>query len=170
MSDEQAIYEDDASPFQFKQTQHPAETQELENISRGVTHDYELNKPNSQRAIDEAAENDLDVVFPRDNQLQIDIDSDHAFNIFLAMKPLLEKHFRVRDTVVHYSRSGAPKRHITVTLDQPINDYQRTALQAIMGSDRVREFLGYVQTRDLDPNPILFLEKKRLLKKDETHL
>jgi len=65
----------------------------------------------------------------------------------------------VLDVVIGYSRSGAPKRHVTVTLDQPIDNYQRVALQAIMGSDRVREFLSYVQHRNGDQHPILFIEK-----------
>ena len=57
------------------------------------------------------------------------------------------------------SRSGLPKRHITVTLDQPITNYQRLALQVMLGSDRVREFLGYIQEKQGDPTPILFIEK-----------
>lgn len=150
-----------------KPYQSPVESAELENISHGVREDYDLNTPNSRRAIREAEDNDLDVVFPEANQLQIDIDSDHAFNIFLAMKPLLEKFFAVRNCVVSYSRSGAPKRHITVTLDQPVNNYQRIALQTLMGSDRVREFLSYVQEKQGDPTPILFLEPKGLQKKTD---
>jgi len=142
-----------------KHTSASVNEDELKAIRNSIHHDYEMDEPNSIGAVKEAEANGLLVVYPEDNQLQIDIDSDRAFDIFLEMKTLLEKYFAVLDVVIGYSRSGAPKRHVTVTLDQPIDNYQRVALQAIMGSDRVREFLSYVQHRNGDQHPILFIEK-----------
>lgn len=142
-----------------KHTPESIKEDELVAIHDSIVSNYDLGEPNSRRAVREAEESGLTVVYPEDNQLQIDINSDRAFSIFIEMKHLLEKYFIVRDVVILPSRSGLPKRHITVTLDQPINDYQRIALQSIMGSDRVREFLSYVQHRNGDQHPILFLEK-----------
>ena len=132
---------------------------ELSAIHESIVANYDLVAPNSARAVREAQDNNLLVVYPETNQLQIDIDSDRAFSIFFEMKGLLEKYFTVLDVVITPSRSGLPKCHITVTLAQPINNYQRIALQTMLGSDRVREFLSYIQEMQGDPKPVLFIEK-----------
>ncbi len=144
-----------------KHTPASVNDDELLRIHDSMMDDYELRSaPNSARALREAEDNDLLVVYPEPNQLQIDIDSDHAFSIFLEMKPLLEKYYGIHDCEIHFSRSGAPKRHITVTLTQPMSNYERIALQVACGSDRVREMLGLIQEKMTDPHPTLFLEKK----------
>lgn len=116
--------------------------------------------PNSQRAIDEAALLGMDVVFPAANQLQIDIDSDEAYERYLRVHPLLYQHLGVVDGEEHPSKSGGEKRHITLTLKKDITDTERILLQACLGSDPVREFLGYIQVLTGDPHPVLFLEKR----------
>jgi hypothetical protein len=146
-------------PFAKKHTPASIEEDELAAIHASIASNYDLGEPNSARAVRGAQDNGLVVVYPASNQLQIDIDSDRAFNIFLEMQHLLEKYFEVGKVKITASRSGLPKRHITVTLDQPITNYQRLALQVMMGSDRVREFLGYIQEKQGDPTPILFIEK-----------
>lgn len=133
---------------------------EIAHLHQSLEHDYDIASPNSARAIKEAAETNLDIVFPQDEQLQIDIDSDHAFEIYLLMRQLIDKYYGVAAEVIKPSRSGLPKRHITLTLYRKVSPYQRIALQACLGSDRVREFLGIVQQDQGDPHPILFLEKK----------
>ena len=142
-----------------KHTPASSEEDELTAIHASIASNYDLGEPNSARAVREAQDNGLVVVYPESNQLQIDIDSDRAFEIFLEMKHLLDKFFVVRGVTILPSRSGLPKRHITVTLHNPITNYQRLALQVMMGSDRVREFLGYIQEMQGDPTPILFIEK-----------
>jgi len=142
-----------------KHTPESIEEDELDAIHASIASNYDLGEPNSARAVREAQDNGLVVVYPESNQLQIDIDSDRAFEIFLEMKHLLDKFFVVRGVTILPSRSGLPKRHITVTLHNPITNYQRLALQVMMGSDRVREFLGYIQEMQGDPTPILFIEK-----------
>lgn len=120
-------------------------------------------KPNSQRAIDEAAQKNLDVVFPQANELFIDIDNEHSFALYSKQIDILKKYVGVKSVRVQPSKSGLPKRHIYVTLKQDITELERVSLQAMMGSDRVRELLGYVQVKNNDPHPTLFLEKKQLL-------
>ena len=116
--------------------------------------------PNSQRAIDEAALLGMDVVFPAANQLQIDIDSDEAYDRYLRVRPLLERHLSDIEIEEHPSRSGGENRHITLTLSRNVTDIERILLQACLGSDPVREFLGYIQVLEGDPHPVLFLEKR----------
>lgn len=71
-------------------------------------------KPNSQRAIDEASANNLDVVFPAANELLIDIDNDASALLFEKHMVVVKKYIGVEDVITKPSRSGLPKRHITV--------------------------------------------------------
>ena len=116
-------------------------------------------KPNSQRAIDEALQFGLSVVFPKDNELQLDIDNEHSFQLYMKQADILKKYIGVEGYKVEPSRSGLPKLHITITLSRTVSTLERLALQAMMGSDRVRELLGFVQYLNNDPHPVLFLEK-----------
>lgn len=140
-------------------------TGELSSLTTAIEKDYEaLTKncsPNSQRAINEAEKNNLDVVFPKDNELQIDIDNEHAFVIFEKMVEILDRHYGVYRIQTKPSRSGLPKRHVTVTLRDKISNMERIALQACVGSDRVREILSVVQEKNGDPHATLFLEAKQ---------
>ena len=136
------------------------EAVEIDAIRQSVAKDYELNNPNSQRAVDEAATNNLLVVFPSDRELQLDLDTEHAFNIYQEMLPLFNKYFGLVQVEVRPSRSGLPKRHVTLTTYEPLTNYQRIAIQLALGSDRVREMLSIVQEHLKDPHPTLFLENK----------
>ena len=136
------------------------EAVEIDAIRQSVAKDYELSNPNSQRAVDEAATNNLLVVFPNDKEIQLDLDTEHAFNIYQEMLPLFEKYFGVAKVEVKPSRSGLPKRHVTLTTYESLANYQRIAIQLALGSDRVREMLSIVQEYFKDPHPTLFLENK----------
>jgi hypothetical protein len=153
---------DGDGPFDSELTPKPVtiESVELASIHNGIVEDYELSSPNSLRAIKEAEEYDLFVVFPGECELQIDIDSDHAFAIYKAMSPIVDKYFGIKSEKVAPSRSGLPKRHVTLELYHKLTSYQRIAIQLALGSDRVREMLSIVQEFRKDPHPTLFLEKK----------
>jgi hypothetical protein len=105
------------------------------------------------------------VVFPADNELQVDIDSDEQYAAFNKSWPIF-----CRDTQ-HYalefpgkretpSRSGLPRRHITVTLPFEVTPEQRIAWQAALGSDPVRELLSMLRLQRGDEHPTLFVEAK----------
>ena len=119
-------------------------------------------RPNSQRAINEAAEKNLNVVFPKANELFIDIDNEHSFQMYIKQSMIARRHIGMVDEDITPSKSGLPKRHIIVTLDHDVTEVERAGLQAMLGSDRVRELLAYVQAKNNDPHPTLFLEKKVL--------
>lgn len=116
--------------------------------------------PNSDRALQQAKNEGLNVVFPNDHQLFIDIDNDHSYLLFLKQMDILRAYVGVETVNVEPSKSGLPKRHITVSLVDSITELERIGLQAMMGSDRVRELLAYVQEKNGDPHPTLFLEVK----------
>lgn len=111
--------------------------------------------PNSQRALDQAQREGLAVVYPEDNQLQIDLDNEHSYRLFQNQLLIVEKFIGSCAVKERPSKSGKPgKLHVTLTF------IERLALQAMLGSDRIRELLGYVQFKNNDPHPVLFLEKK----------
>lgn len=119
-------------------------------------------QPNSQNAINRAALQNLTVVFPTPFHLFIDIDTELSYQMFIRQFQMFKK-FVDNDAyfIEAPSKSGLPKRHITVFLSNPVRDEeQRILFQALLGSDRVREMLGYVQASNGDPHPTLFLEAK----------
>lgn len=117
--------------------------------------------PNSQRALDQAQRESLEVVYPADNELMIDIDNEHSYMLFQNQIQIVSKFVGVVEVRENPSKSGKPwKMHITVELDPNVSMLERLALQAMLGSDRTRELLGYVQYKNNDPHPVLFLEKK----------
>ena len=118
--------------------------------------------PNSQRAINQAQMEGLEVVLPEDNQLQIDLDNEHSYRLLQNQLGIVQKFLGDYGYEEHLSKSGEPtKRHVTLTFeDLKFTTLERLALQAMLGSDRIRELLGYVQLKNNDPNPVLFLEKK----------
>ena len=121
--------------------------------------DYDPNgMPNSRRAIDLAITEGLTVVFPAPNELLIDIDNEHSFQMFMKQMDILKKYVGATGDTITPSRHGFPGRHIVVTLDHDIDETERILLQACLGSDRVRELLSYVQMKNGDAHPTLFLE------------
>lgn len=101
------------------------------------------------------------VVLPKDNQLQIDIDSEEHYAVFLRSAEVLLRNWldgpdiQVED---HPSSSGHPRRHITLTLPFTVEPWQRIALQAALGSDPVRELLSATRLLKGDIHPTLFVE------------
>jgi hypothetical protein len=116
--------------------------------------------PNSQRAINVALSEGLTVRLPEANELLIDIDNEHSFMLYQKQMDILEKYVGTNGSKVTESRHGLPGRHIVVTLEHDITETERLLLQACLGSDRVRELLGYVQMKNGDAHPSLFLESK----------
>lgn len=136
---------------------------ELVMLEKSVRKEYQMNstEPSSQTAEAKAEATGMKIIYPESNQLQIDIDTPHAMSIFRTMEPLINKFYKIIYTEVKNSKSGYPKQHVTVTMENPVTNFERIAIQACVGSDRVREFLGVVQERNNDPHPTLFLEKTR---------
>jgi len=116
--------------------------------------------PSNKLAIEKAASDGLLVVYPTENELQIDIDNEQSYLFFLRQKNILNRFVRIESFDVRPSKSGLPRRHITVRLQTPVTVLERLCLQACMGSDRIREVLGYVRYKTNDPTPTLFFEKK----------
>ena len=124
---------------------------------------YNFDSITSKVAYEDADALGLEVVLPQDDQLQIDIDDEAAYAVYLGNRQRYEIHFL--DNPIKFaeekpSRSGEPgKKHITVTLTEPVSNEKRILLQALLGSDPVREMLSYVRLANDDDYPTLFMEK-----------
>ena len=99
------------------------------------------------------------VVFPKDNELQIDIDNNYDCNKFAKVFDFMETIISIKS--IHSTPSKTPDhQHITIVLRDPVTPLERIALQAILCSDYKREILGYRDYKAGDNTPTLFYEKQ----------
>jgi hypothetical protein len=104
-------------------------------------------------------------IYPKPNQLFIDVDTAAQFAQFLSLLDLLGDIF-CTDSIPWTStksRSGGDHQHIVVELPMEITQMERLVLQACMGSDAKRELLGFFHLRlkgKPDPQPTVFQEKR----------
>lgn len=114
----------------------------------------------SKDAHEIAQKNGWRVVVPENNQLQLDIDDNHSYQIWAKHRNVIEKSLKITKVVETPSKSGKPGRcHITVDLDVTLKPDERIVLQALLGSDRTREILSWVNLKRNDESPTLFYEK-----------
>ena len=95
-----------------------------------------------------------------DQNTDLELKEIHSFMLFMKQIEIVKKYVGTNGSKVTESRHGLPGRHIVVTLDHDITETERLLLQACLGSDCVRELLGYVQMKNGDAHPTLFLESK----------
>ena len=127
-----------------------------------IEYDPHTGIPNSQRAINQAQIEGLEAIYPQHNELQIDIDNEHSYMLLKNQLHIVNKFIGFYNYKETPSKSGKPwKKHITLTFGYGVTftNLERVGLQAMLGSDRVRELLSYVQAQSGDPHPTLFLEK-----------
>lgn len=95
------------------------------------------------------------VLVPAANELFVDIDNESSLSMFMENISRL----RVDSYVVRPSPSREQNRlHITVTLTHEISALERIALQAMLGSDPVREMLSWKRLQRGVSDPTLFFE------------
>jgi len=117
--------------------------------------------PTTASAFIKAEEQDLEIVYPKVNELQLDIDNKEAYDYFHDNKWILEQWFGIRSITERVSKSGGDKRHITVELGTALTTVTRILLQAVMGSDKKRELLSFVMyAKGGEKKPTFLLEKK----------
>lgn len=104
----------------------------------------------------------------RRNELQLDIDTADELQHFYRCLPWLsciaaEHGWPIR--AMSYRRSRSGHWHITITFPRRLRHMERIALQAILGSDRVRELCNWERVLCRSTHPIL-LAAPRLLRKN----
>lgn len=109
----------------------------------------------------------LVVVYPNDNELLVDLDTEAQGAIFDRAIWVLRSMFPAENTWrtrVQWRRrpspSGEPHHlHVTVTLPRAISQRERILLQACLGSDPMREILSLQRLEAGNPHPTLFFER-----------
>lgn len=112
-------------------------------------------------AIRSAKEKDCVIEFSHDRVLQLDIDSDGAYDKFFTQLQMLFRYGVVDSDSyqVRYSRSG--NRHVTIDLRNPLPVRERIFLQALLGSDITREALAMIRLKtEAMENPVLLFRPK----------
>ena len=110
-----------------------------------------------------AKERWLIVVLPQDNQLQIDIDSDAAYEEFYRRFDSFDFHltkYGHPTVTAKPSASGLPNQHITLTFKGVVfSESERIALQAALNDDSLRTFLNVKRMAHGVENPTRLFEK-----------
>ena len=112
------------------------------------------------QCMDEADKRGLDVRVPKNNELFIDIDSEELTTFHRQLAVFLKRTDAAWS--VRPSPSGKPYHvHIVVTLTKrTVTNGERILLQAVLGSDPMRELLSWERIGIGDPHPTLFFEKR----------
>ena len=120
------------------------------------------------QAEEKAAAKGLACILPKPSELFIDIDDNASADRFEKAFDILKGNNRYELRVVRStpSQSGDPYRfHIVVDLGRPvINEVERIALQAILGSDPAREALSWMHLQQGTTNVSRFFEKPQPIK------
>jgi hypothetical protein len=113
---------------------------ELKDIMKCEKDEDSLYDMSDEAANKAATKKGLVVVYPKDNQIQIDIDSEEAYKEYRAR---FEKLFNDKIQTIP-SSSGLPNRHIYITFYNRYTAFtaqERIHLQSVLGSDPMRELL-----------------------------
>jgi hypothetical protein len=100
----------------------------------------------------------LDLVKPDDQTLQLDFDSEEAYETFLNRGlPSLIGFIGIDRVLWTESMSG--NKHVTIKLSESMPITERIAFQAALGSDPTRELLALIGDREGKRIPVCFFEK-----------
>ena len=115
----------------------------------------------SNEAEDYAKANNLEVRFPKPNELFLDIDSAAHLDTFFRNFDLAKAVFGLDITYTTTpSRRKADGSHIVITLPKGVTNLERLLWQAILGSDLRREAHSYRNMQRGEERPTLFFEKQ----------
>lgn len=102
----------------------------------------DYNKSTRDELIKQAGE--LAVVFPDEYQVFLDLDQAQDQYVMEALLPLFkERGFPLKVEKVTRSKNGG--KHVYLRATQPLGPERRLLIQAILGSDRKREALGFLR-------------------------
>ncbi len=115
----------------------------------------------SDRAKEAAEAKGLVVHYPADNELFVDIDDAASLKVFHSTIGVLG------ELVTGFDRAPSPsgrsdRFHVRVRLSRPVKDaFERCALQAMLGSDRLHEALSWLAASKGVVAPTVFFEKPK---------
>lgn len=120
---------------------------------------YEGTDVENEVAIAQAWINNLIVVYPKPNELFIDIDNATSINRFYEITCLVHKLYNSFTERWCQSRSGGEHKHLYVTLNKEVTPMERILLQLACGSDPKRELLSLDRLKAGNQNPTIFFER-----------
>jgi hypothetical protein len=89
-------------------------------------------------------------------ELQIDCDHPDDVKFCLAQMKVIKETIGIKGYVITKSKSG--NRHVIIRTKRCMDEFERIALQACLGSDRKRELLSLYGVMEGHGNPILLIE------------
>lgn len=110
-------------------------------------------------AIAQAWINNLIVVYPKPNELFVDLDTKDSCNRFYEIASLLRAQRNEFTERWCISKSGGDHKHLYITLDKEVTAMERILLQLACGSDPKRELLSLDRLKAGNPNPTIFFER-----------
>lgn len=115
----------------------------------------------TEKVLEYARENGLSVFFPKENELQLDLDNWSAEKEFRRRLGFFKAIHHGLIESVRYTHSRTGGKHAYITLTRPVKDAaERLMLQAMLGSDAKREILSYKDLLEEQREPTLFFEKE----------
>ena len=100
------------------------------------------------------------IVEPGPNQLQLDLDGARALRLYGMQYAILRKAGltkKWREKVLASKKPGHV--HVVITMPRKIQNLERVALQAVLGSDVRREAFNYARVVKRNKYPIVFFER-----------
>jgi len=128
-----------------------------------MDNDYNSNRLSDEFARQRADEKNCTIEYSDDYTLQLDIDSETAYDTFHEQLHLLEDLDLLGiapGSLFEERRSRNGNRHITIKLRDPLPITERILLQACLGSDLKRELLAYAGVLKGQNNPVLLFRPK----------
>lgn len=114
-----------------------------------------------RKAEEIAAERGQIVIYSKENELQLDIDSEEAYTEYRKrMDGGIGCDLGITDVKEIPSASGLPHRHITLTLNKKVKPIEAIALQFAFGSDPMREYLNLRRLLNGVENPTRLFQNK----------
>ena len=101
--------------------------------------------------IKDAKDSGFEVIYADDNTLLLDLDTEEQEKWYYDNIKTFEKNFPVEKTEEWVSKSG--NKHIAITLKNPTPIELRIAMQAILGSDPIRNICE-IKLSQIKANPI----------------
>lgn len=98
------------------------------------------------------------IVYPAPDELQIDMDTDEHFETFKHQVKILIREYPNIEYTINPSKNGLPGRHATIKMPFPMQNEERIAWQAAMGSDPIRELISLMRIKRGDNYPTIFVE------------
>jgi len=113
----------------------------------------------NEKAFEKAKEEGCKVVIPDDHTLTLDIDAPCLPSSYYKMINKLYQHFTIKESKVTFSKSG--NLHVYLTFQESFTDTEKILLQALLGSDPVRELMSFLRVRKGNlGHAILMFEKE----------